>query len=261
MDYSIRPMNMGWVEMDKSLFTYKMNFGVPTKCMMNSFYIEGVKDKHIIVDAGCDGKQVMSKWPKSNAASTRGKPGKPIAGHIQTFEEALDKLGLVPNDIDLVIQTHCMIDHIANLTKCKKAKILMQIDELNFALSPHPYKGAYEPNLIQEVHESHKNGQCKVVSGDLEVEEGINVLFTPGHSHGCQSVSVETKKGTAIIAGNCSMKENWYPPKDYPYHVIPSGIHWDVLKTFDNMIRIKSNADIIVPLHCPEITKEPVIGI
>ena len=52
------------------------------------------------------------------------------------------------------------------------------------------------------------------VNGDYELTKGIRVILTPGHSPGGQSVAVDTDDGTYVIAGMCTIRENFYPPAE-----------------------------------------------
>jgi glyoxylase-like metal-dependent hydrolase (beta-lactamase superfamily II) len=89
--------------------------------------------------------------------------------------------------------------------------------------------------------------------------DGIDVLLTPGHSAGTQSVAIKTAKGRAIICGACSLPEN-FAPLDPSQQVVAPGIHLDLLKGYESLLRIKREADMILPLHDPSLMDERVIG-
>jgi glyoxylase-like metal-dependent hydrolase (beta-lactamase superfamily II) len=86
---------------------------------------------------------------------------------------------------------------------------------------------------------------------------GIELFPVPGHSPGCQAVLVETPGGKVCISGFCSIAENFYPPEDIQLKVSPfacssviiPGICADPLKVFESVLKVKSSADVIVPLH------------
>ena len=175
--------------------------------------------------------------------SYRGFP----AEKIMSFDEALAKVGLKPEDIDIVIQTHLDWDHCANTQRCKNAKVLVQEDELRFALAPHPLTGlSYKKDLLIGVN-------FQLINGYYEVAPGIELIPAPGHSAGTQAVSVQTEKGKAIISGFCSVRENFYPPENVRrlMPVIPPGTHIDIIKAFESTLRIKGMADILIPMHDP----------
>ena len=57
--------------------------------------------------------------------------------------------------------------------------------------------------------------------------KGVRLMLTPGHSPGGQSVVVDTDDGTYVIAGMCTIRDNFYPPEEVlakgTYKVIPAG--------------------------------------
>lgn len=229
--YRIRPLALISMENDMSNFTYRFNFGKKIQLPVYCWYIEGA-DKHILVDTGADAKMAME---------FRGFPAKEIA----PFEDALASVGLKPEDIDLVIQTHLQWDHCANTSKCKNAKVIATEDELLFALSPHPILApTYKRDLLKDL-------DFLLVKGQYEVAPGIELIPAPGHTPGTQAVSINTDKGKAIITGFCCIRENFYPPEEVRevMPVIPPGIHLNAVDAFESALRIKGLADILIPIH------------
>ncbi len=53
---------------------------------------------------------------------------------------------------------------------------------------------------------------------------------------------------------------NWNPPDWYPNPVITCGIHDDAMQCYDSMLRVKEAADIIIPIHDPELSTVDKIG-
>ena len=80
------------------------------------------------------------------------------------------------------------------------------------------------------------------IEGDLEISKGVRLMLTPGHSPGGQSVVVDTDDGTFVIAGMCTIRDNFYPPEEVlakgTYKVIPAGMHMDPILCYDSMLRI-----------------------
>ena len=101
----------------------------------------------------------------------------------------------------------------------------------------------------------------EVIDGDQTIVPGISVMLTPGHSPGGQSVVIETAQGKAIITGFCCIMDNFTPPEDITvsvspfstYPVITPGIHSDPFQAYDSTLKVKELADIIIPLHDPEL--------
>ena len=234
--YRIRPFALSTCEIDMGVFTYRCNYGKKAKSTSFIWYIEGA-EKNIIVDTGSDAKL---------RADFRGnKQGVDLI----SFEDALAKVGLKPENVDVVIQTHLQWDHVGNTFKCKNAKVVVQEDELNFALFPHPILApTYAKYLLKGLN-------YEVVKGYCEIEPGIDLIPSPGHTPGCQSVSINTDKGKAIITGFCCIKANFEPPEDVKNvtPALPSGGHMNPVDSFESAMRIKEMADILIPVHEPSL--------
>ena len=231
--YRIRPLLLIKMELDMGILTYRYNYGTKIQAPVYCWYIEGA-DQNILVDTGADAEL---------ATSYRGFP----AEKITSFEEALTSLGLKPDDIDLVIQTHLHWDHCANTSKCKNAKVLVTEDELRFAFSPHPLTGAsYKKDLLKGLN-------FVIVNGQYEVAPGIQLIPAPGHSPGTQAVAIDTDQGKAVITGFCCLKENFEPPEEVReiMPVITPGTHLNAIDAFESTLRIKGLADILIPMHEP----------
>lgn len=237
--FEIVPLILANIEVDKSKMTYLANYGVKVNLPTISFYIKGAAE-NILVDTGASA-DFMAKYEPDQ-----------VARDVQSFEEALGKHGLRPEDIDIVIQTHLHHDHIGNTAKCKKAKIIVQEDELRFALAPHPlFSAVYPTELLKEI-------SFQPVSGDTEIIDGIRLLITPGHSPGTQSVAIKTTQGTAIITGFCCIRETFEVPSEISklspeWRVYTPGCHTDALAAFDSALKVKGLADILIPIHEPAL--------
>ena len=113
---------------------------------------------------------------------------------------ALKELGLGPEDVDLVINTHLHFDHAglnAVLEEGRlrplftKARYLVQRQEFFEATHPHERnRGSYLPENVEPVAEA---GLFEFVEGEAEVLPGLKVLPLPGHTLGQQGVVLESE--------------------------------------------------------------------
>ncbi len=238
-EYVIHPLVVGVNELDQGNMTYLHGYGERIYIPIMVFYIEG-GDKNILVDTGLETfvlpEEVMKKLSEKYGVE------------ILEFEEALAKVGLKPEDIDIIIHTHLHNDHCENDRKCKNAKIYVQKIEYEALRNPHPIERRFFPELLEG---------CNVVTveGDQEIVDGISVLLTPSHTPGTQSVVINTAKGKAIIVGWCCNEKNF--PKTAP--PIPPGVHLSVVDSYENALRIKEMADILLPLHAWSVAQMKTI--
>jgi glyoxylase-like metal-dependent hydrolase (beta-lactamase superfamily II) len=230
-EYYIRPILITEGPRDMSQYTYLSNFGESVPTAHYVFYIEGSEPK-TVVDAGVTAEMNVER-------------GRTVEKNVQSLEEGFGKLGLKLEDIGKVILTHLHWDHVGLAHKYPAAKFVTQKAELDFTMNPHPYGKSFEKKLIEGL-------DFDVVEGDAEILDGISVILTPGHTPAGQSIVVNTPKGTAIIAGLCTISENFFPPETVNARglpVVPPAIHINVLEAYDSVLKIKQTADIVIPLH------------
>lgn len=229
---------MGTKVFDKGMMTYQFDYGKPYTIPIYCWYIEG-GDKKILVDTGEMNPVISEEREKA------------IGGKIYTFEEGLSRYQLTPEDIDIVIHTHLHNDHCENDYKCENAVIYVHEKELEAIHDPHPLDFRYLEDYIEDVEE---NGQLRIVTSDMEIVPGINVVHTPAHTRGGMTVLVETEKGKAAITGFCVINDNLFPPKEIramEMEVIPPGTSVSPQEAYDILVAVKEMADILLPLHEP----------
>jgi len=239
--YEIHPLPMHRNSMSEGYMTYLMNYDVTVSLTVYSWYIKG-PSKNVLVDTGCPHEIIEERRPGGDK--------------IATFEKALERVNLKPEDIDIVIQTQLHYDHCGNTSKCSNAEVIVQKKELDFGLAPHPlFAGLYDRAMFSRL-------RLRIVEGDTNIDDGITLLYTPGHSPGGQSVAVRTAKGTAIITGFCCNMHAFVMPEEVTGYKVRSldeleamwpvrapGIHVNPLQAFDSALRVKGLADIIIPIH------------
>ncbi len=236
--YKIHPIVMGTKIFDKGMMTYQHDYGKPYTIPIYSWYIEG-GDQKILVDTG-----------EMNPIQSEERE-KAIGGKIYTFDQGLALWGLTPADIDIVIHTHLHNDHCENDYRCENAVFYVHENELRHLHTPHPLDIRYIEDYISDIEE---NGQIRVVTEDLEVVPGIRVVHTPVHTEGGLTVFIDTAKGKAAITGFCVIMENLFPPKAVQameMEVIPPGTVVNSYEAYDIMLKVKKEADILIPLHEP----------
>jgi glyoxylase-like metal-dependent hydrolase (beta-lactamase superfamily II) len=245
MRHIIKPLLLSTVLSEKGPMTYLSHQGESVVRPYVMWFIRA-GDKNVLVDTAIEAEDYRNYHPGFNKVPFQS---------VQNFEEALAQVECEPADIDIVIQTHLHMDHMYNTHKCSKAVVFVQAKELEFALNPHPiFEVLYPRDMIQKL-------KIEVVDGDHTILPGVKVMAAPGHSPGCQAVIVETQEGKTVISGCCTIMDNFYPPEDVKtsvspfatYPVIAPGIHSDLFQAYKSALKIKEIADIIIPVHDPEM--------
>jgi glyoxylase-like metal-dependent hydrolase (beta-lactamase superfamily II) len=234
-EYTIHPLVVGANETDQGVMTYLHDYGKRIWIPIYVFYIEG-GDKKILIDTGLEQFVVPDEV------------GKTYGFEVLEFEAALATVALKPEDIDVIIHTHLHNDHCENDYKCPNAKVYVQKAEMDFFRHPHPIDHRYYPDVLDGV-------DVVEVEGDVNILDGIDVIFSPGHTVGGQSVAINTSKGRVIITGFCCNDKNF--PATGP--AIAPGVHIDVREAYDSAQKIKEMAEILIPLHDLSVGKMKTI--
>jgi len=198
--YSITPLDVGDLEMDRSQVVLGAMPGVMESEKLIVYYMEG-EGRKILVDTGpYSFEEKEGQWynftPLIRARQSKS----------QKLENALmDTIGITPKDIDVVILTHLHWDHAGQVDKFINSKIIVSDVELNYAFNPLPraYKGylALQTGITPPFIKVIKNIRT-VKMKEKKIIEGITVFPTPGHTPGSISVCVDTSKGLYVITGD-----------------------------------------------------------
>jgi len=223
--YTIQPLAVGINETDQGVMTYLRDYGRRILLPIYVFCIRGA-GKNILVDTGLEQFVVPE-----GAEQACGFP-------IFEFDEALAQVGITPDDVDAIIHTHLHNDHCENDFRCPGADVYVQRRELAFFNDPHPIDHRYYPDVLDGM-------KVIEVDGDAELFDGIEVILTPGHTVGGQTVSVNTATGRAMITGFCCNDKNF--PAAGP--AVAPGVHIDVREAYDSIQKVRQMADILIPLH------------
>lgn len=234
-NYEIIPVHIMYAEpLSKGIFTYIINYDQTMALHGGCFLIKGVEGFNILVDTG----------PTVEDFHNHGFPGTSIKAMPQAL---IETTGLRPEDIDVVILTQLHHDHCPCAHMYTKAKFIVQKKEWESCHNPPAcYRALYNPEYVKDINPSFVEGDV------IELFPGISLLYTPGHTLGSQSISIDTKEGRVIICGLCCNEDNFNPPEElrkvYPEVLVP-GLHVDCEVAYNSMLRVKREADYIITLH------------
>ena len=237
MEYRIFPIPLVEFQSCRGLDFFRDLSGEESTSILYTWLIQGEKAT-VLVDPCVNAEDI----PRYSSGGFSGK-------RISSFREGLSRFGLKATDIEVVILTHLHYDHFVNAMECKNARVIIQKRELDFALNPHPlFASSYRKEWYKGVH-------FQAIEGDQEIVPGIQVLLTPGHTAGNQSVVIQTARGKAVIAGFCSTFEHFFPERfaktgsRTPLPVSIPGICFNPMEAYDSALRVKTAGDILIPIH------------
>lgn len=246
-NYVLHQIPLMYTEMPLSVMTYLWDYNQIVRAGHFVWFIEGLR-QNILVDAGMTLEE----------DTTRGFKGT----NIQSLEEGLGKLGLKFDDIDTIILTHSDHDHLALAHKFTRAKVIIQKAELEFARNPHPWYQTLRAVRYPHFSKLIEGLRFEVVEGDVKIDDGLDIIYSPGHTPGGQSVAVRTSQGTAIITGWCCVDECFEPSpelKKKGLKFFMTSLHTNPLQLYDTISKVISRADILIPVHGIKRVNQPTI--
>ncbi len=157
----------------------------------------------ILVDTGYDYDHVMKVLPFE----------KPIQSPEQTVPGALQRLGLAPRDVGLVVNSHFHFDHCGGNKYFPHAKKLAHKLEIAQAAAPEPFEvlGYSDLSFSAEVAQARgasaqllagttaANSRFEGIDGDVELAPGVKLILTPGHAIGHYSLLVHFDSRRPIL--------------------------------------------------------------
>jgi glyoxylase-like metal-dependent hydrolase (beta-lactamase superfamily II) len=160
-------------------------------------------DGLVLIDCGAGNKET-EKFHDIYGIENAGANGR------TALEDALAKLGHVPEDIRIMIDSHLHFDHGGGNTyrdeagtvrpTFSKARYIVQRGELDYASHTNERTAAsYLPHNFVPIVEA---GLFELVDGEREIVPGIRVLPTPGHVPFHQGILIESKGERAFFLGD-----------------------------------------------------------
>jgi N-acyl homoserine lactone hydrolase len=235
----------GTLELDKSIITYRTDIGKKIRIPVVMGLIE-TSDGYALFDTGLNPRGIddpQGIWGEKASIIVEFKNKNSIVIY-------LDELGLKPNDVKWIINSHLHYDHTGGNKFFNNSKIFVQKSEFRFAHYPDEFASyAYIKNHFDLPLD------YKLIEGDHEVLPGIYTIFTPGHTPGSQALMVELPEaGKIILTGDAIYcKENIEKG-------VPAGNCWNSADAIISMNKIRQIANResakLFITHQPNIQEE-----
>ena len=184
---NVRLLTDGYFTLDKSFLVFGKYQGTKFKAALKPLLIETDHEK-ILVDTGIG--TLPAKYLQYHDV---------VRGADQQLTHSLGRVGIDPNDISLVVNTHLHFDHCGNNRLFRRAKFVSQIDEIRYAFFPDRFM---KVSYLREFFDFE--GDFLPVRGRHTIDDGVEIVPTPGHSIGHQSVIVKWKGWNLVYTGDAA---------------------------------------------------------
>jgi glyoxylase-like metal-dependent hydrolase (beta-lactamase superfamily II) len=232
-DMKLYPIGVGQVTLDKSSLTAGRGMGTRVKVPVCVYLIKHPKG-NILCDTGMH-KRIATD-PVAQWGEAKVKLLTPDVKPDEDVVSQLDRLGLSPDDIRFVINTHLHLDHSGCNQHFPKSTFLVQKDELRTAFWPEIFQRGsyYRSDFDHPLKYEDLNGDYDVY-GDGTVQ----IFRTPGHTQGHQSILVNLPQdGMFVITGDCCyLAEN-------VDEVVPPGISWNAEEAVKSIRKVRHLRDM-----------------
>jgi N-acyl homoserine lactone hydrolase len=186
----VKLLSDGYFFLDKGFLVYgkAAYYGKLYKAALKPLLVE-TDEETVLIDSG------MGELPEPYSKFYKTE-------REQTILSGLQKERLNPEDITAVINTHLHMDHVGGNKLFPNAKTYVQKEELDYAYNPHRFqRAAY-------IREFFDGLDFVTVHGDYTFSDTIEIISTPGHTPGHQSVMIHGEKDYIYCGDIAPLKEN-----------------------------------------------------
>ena len=201
---NVYALGTGYIELDRASMVSDLEPGQPWTVPVTSFLVSHPSGK-LLFDTGVHCQARLDPLARLGAERMKRLAVKSQAG--DDVVPQLATLGLMPDDIRFVANSHLHFDHCGGNEFFPRATFLVQRPELESARRPGFVPG-YNPSPIDFDHPL----DYRMIEGEHDVfGDGSVILFpTYGHTPGHQSLRVRAgKQGQIVCASDaCYTREN-----------------------------------------------------
>ncbi len=174
---------------------------------VNCYLIQS-KRRNVLVDTGL-GNKLNAKWRDVYAVKKDG-----------ALLEELARVGVSPDDVDVVILTHLHFDHaggattvdddgVLRITFPKATYFAQRRDWLDATRPNERTRGGYQPEDFLLLKET---GRLRLLEGDRFVTKNVSLVVTGGHTTAHQVVRVASRRRVGYFPGDIIPTAAYFPP-------------------------------------------------
>jgi glyoxylase-like metal-dependent hydrolase (beta-lactamase superfamily II) len=184
------------------------------------------KTKNILIDSGLGVNRLSAKFKRNYQALEE----------VQ-LEHQLMRLGISPQDIDMVLLTHMHFDHVSGLSKMSDRGLVSSFPQAEIIVSDLEWREMREPNSRSKNTYLRDNweaieAQIKPFSEQYQVTEEIQMIRTGGHSQGHSLILFDSEEEKGVHFGDnmpthAHLNPLWVTAfDDYPIDTIKTKEAW-----------------------------------
>jgi glyoxylase-like metal-dependent hydrolase (beta-lactamase superfamily II) len=196
-------------------------------------------NRTVVIDAGFQRPDLIQRWRPT--------------GYVKP-SEAVAAAGVRPEDVTDLIITHIHWDHFDGAELFPKAMIWIQREEVEHHIDStgKVLDRAIDAPSAQMLARLIKAGRVKLIDGNQQILDGINVWIGGKHTFQSQFVSARTTAGTVVFASdNAYLYENL----DKRVAIAQTLDAASNLRAQERMLALASDRRLVVPGHDPEVMK------
>lgn len=171
--------------------------------------------------------------------------GGPSMGDVKvvTATEQLEKLGIRPEDVAMVVTTHFDLDHAGQNDAFPNAVHVVQQEHLQVA------KGGHQRFAGHRERWDVGDEKFRTVDGDTELFPGFDLIATPGHVPAHQSVLLRLPNtGPVLITSDAAPQARLLSP-DRPKGPMDSGEVDELRASAKKLIEVRDRAGAELVIH------------
>lgn len=154
------------------------------------------REKTILVDAGLGTK--LTAKQETNFARKGGS----------RLLTNMARIGFLPEDIDVVVNTHLHADHAGGNTKRNGTEVVATFPNAEYWIQRQEFLDASFPNERTQGTYFADNfiplERVCLLNGDTQITGEVRTMMTPGHTRAHQSILIESKGEKALFLGDLS---------------------------------------------------------